>query len=154
MTKKTLFDAIGGLPAMTRIHTDFYDKMYAHPWLGQFFIGHDQQIIELRQTQFMAEKMGSKSVYPGRELEVAHRRMYLSKELLKLRQRLLRQSIEEEGIAEEFIQRWLKIDMAFWGKIKNESIEQFNSVDLKYEQALIVEKPAALEPSQEIQRFT
>jgi len=140
--KTTLFEAIGGLPVMESVHKRFYDKVYAHPWLGQFFEGHSQEAIELRQTQFMAEKMGSDSVYPGRELPLAHRRMYITDELLVLRQGLLREALEEEGLSEKLINRWLKIDKAFWGRVGNESLEEFHLVDLKYEKPLIVEKPA------------
>lgn len=141
MKKRSLFEAIGGTPAMERIHTVFYDKVYAHPWLGKFFVGHDQKTIELRQTQFMAEKMGSKSAYPGRELPLAHRRMYITEELLEVRQGLLHESLQEEGLSEALILRWLKIDNAFWGKIKNKSLEEFQKVDFKYEQPFIVDKP-------------
>jgi len=141
MKKQPLFEAIGGTPAMERVHTVFYDKVYAHPWLGKFFVGHDQKAIELRQTQFMAEKMGSKSTYPGRELPLAHRRMYITEELLEVRQGLLRESLQEEGLSEALILRWLKIDNAFWGKIKNKSLEEFQKVDFKYEQPFIVDKP-------------
>ena len=112
--KQSLFDAIGGLPAMQHVHTVFYDKVYAHPWLGQFFVGHEQKAIELRQTQFMAEKMGSKTVYLGKDLDVSHMRMYVTEELLKVRQVLLKEAIEEEGIAPDLVARWLKIDHAFW----------------------------------------
>jgi len=139
--KQSLFDAIGGLSAMERIHTSFYDKVYAHPWLGKFFVGHEQKAIELRQTQFMAEKMGAKTPYPGRDLDVSHMRMYITEELLVLRQGLLREAIEEEGIAPDLVTRWLKIDRAFWSKIKKDSLEDFKSTDLKYEQHMIVEKP-------------
>lgn len=143
MKRQTMFEAVGGLPVMECVHKRFYDKVYAHPWLGQFFEGHDQATIELRQTQFMAEKMGSDRPYPGRELPLAHRRMFITEELLKERQALLRESLEEEGVAEQLIVRWLKIDKAFWGKISNESLDEFLLVDFKYEKPLIVEKPVA-----------
>jgi len=69
--------------------------------------------------------------------------MYISEELLKARQALLRESLEEEGVAERLIVRWLKIDKAFWSKIGNESLDEFHLVDFKYEKPLIVEKPVA-----------
>jgi len=45
-TKITLFDAVGGLPTLQKVHKIFYDKVYAHPWLGPFFEGHSQEAIE------------------------------------------------------------------------------------------------------------
>ncbi len=139
--KQSMLDAIGGLTVMERIHTTFYDKVYAHPWLGKFFEGHDQRAIELRQTQFMAEKMGGDMPYPGKDLPLAHRRMYITEELLKVRQALLREAIEEAGLPEPLIERWLRIDHAFWRKIKNDSLSAFKQIDFKYEKPVIIEKP-------------
>jgi len=142
-SKPSLFDQVGGLPVLEAVHKRFYDKMYAHPWLGQFFEGHDQQAIELRQTQFMGWKMGGEIRYPGMELELAHRRMYITAEQLELRQSILRESLEEEHLPEALIKRWLKIDAAFWGHIKKDSLASFQQIDLKYERPLIVPKPHA-----------
>lgn len=138
----SLFEQLGGLPTLERVHKRFYDAIYAHPWLGKFFEGHDQKAIELRQTQFMAEKFGADIRYPGMALELAHRRMYIPEELLKLRQGLLRDALEKEGIEETLITRWLKIDHAFWKDIRNDSLASFSEVDLKYERPLIVDKPS------------
>jgi len=142
--KQTLFDQLGGLPTLTRVHTRFYDKIYVHPWLKQFFEGHAQAAIELRQTQFMAEKFGADIRYPGMALELAHRHMYIPEELLILRRELLRESLQEEHVPGKLIERWLKIDGAFWKDIRNDSLASFSEIDLKYEQPLIVPGPDGL----------
>jgi len=141
--RQSLFDQLGGLPMLERVHTRFYDKIYAHPWLKQFFEGHEQAAIELRQTQFMAEKFGADIVYPGMALELAHRRMFITQDLLELRRELLRESLQEEHVPEPLMTRWLKIDGAFWKDIRNDSFASFSEIDLKYEQPLIVPKPQA-----------
>jgi len=141
MASSTLFEQLGGQPTLDRVHKRFYDKVYAHPWLGQFFAGHEQAAIELRQTQFMAEKFGADSIYPGKPLELAHRRMFIPEELLRLRQSLLREALEEEQVPGPLITRWLKIDHAFWKDVRNDSFASFSEVDLKYEQPLIVPEP-------------
>lgn len=140
--KPSLFDAVGGLAVLEKVHRIFYDKVYAHPWLGRFFEGHDQRAIELRQTQFMGKKFGGAITYPGKDLELAHRRMYITPELFALRQRLLRESLQEAGVPENLIVRWLRIDAAFRKDIVNASREDFDLIDLKYEQPLIVPDPA------------
>ncbi|RMG91161.1 MAG: group 1 truncated hemoglobin, partial [Zetaproteobacteria bacterium] len=109
---------------------------------GRFFSGHSQQSIELRQSQFMAEKFGSERPYPGRDLELAHRRMYIPQRLLELRQQLLREALEEEGLDQNCIDRWLRIDRVFWSQVRNTSLESFQSIDLKFEQPLIIPDPA------------
>lgn len=141
--KQNLFDAVGGLATLERVHKIFYDKIYAHPWLKHFFEGHNQATIELRQTQFMGLKFGGNVVYPGKDLELAHRRMYITPEIFLVRQQLLRDSLEEASVSEENIRRWLKIDVAFSKPIIKESMEDFECIDLKYERPLVVPKPAS-----------
>ena len=138
--KQTLFDAIGGIPTLQKVHKVFYDKVYAHPWLGKFFIGHDQESIENRQTSFMALKMGGDVTYMGKEPRMAHRAMYITEELFDLRTELLRESLEEVGISEELVKRWIKLDNAFKHQIVKDSIESFYKMTWKYEKRVIVPK--------------
>jgi len=144
--KGSLFEQVGGLATLDRVHRCFYDKVYAHPWLGRFFEGHNQAAIELRQTQFMGEKMGGDVIYPGMEPELAHRRMYITPELLELRQSLLCEALHEKHIPEPLIGRWMKIDTAFWKQIKNDSMASFETIDLKYERPVIIPKPLSSSP--------
>jgi hemoglobin len=144
--KETLFDAVGGLPTLERVHKRFYDKVYTHPWLGKFFEGHKQELIENRQTQFMGEKMGGPIVYPGKDPEITHRAMFITEELFAVRRQLLHESLEEFGLDAVLIERWLKIDSAFKRHIVNPSREQFDSIDLKFEPPIIIEKPDEKQP--------
>lgn len=144
MTAQTLFDLVGGIETLHKVHKIFYDKIYAHPWLGQFFIGHSQRAIELRQTQFMAEKMGSTTddvTYLGKDPYMAHRAFYINDELFDLRSALLRESLVEFGLAPALIERWLKIDNAFRRKIVKPSIAEFYATTWKWEKRVIIPKP-------------
>ena len=140
--KQPLFDAVGGLPTLQRVHRIFYDKIYAHDWLKQFFEGHSQQAIENRQTSFMAEKMGGPVEYWGKEMKMAHQSMYITAELFDLRHSLLEESLREAGVPEKLRQRWLRIDNAFRKNIVKDSIASFYSVTWKYRKRTIVPKPA------------
>lgn len=139
--KQSLFDAIGGLPTLEKVHKIFYDKIYAHDWLKQFFVGHNQKAIENRQSAFMAIKMGGDVTYMGKEPKMSHRHMYLTQELIDLRTTLLRESLEEAEVPEPLIQRWLKIDNAFGRQIVKDSIESFYKTTWKYKKRLIIPKP-------------
>lgn len=139
----SLFDQLGGLPALQRVHRIFYDKLYAHPWLKHFFAGHNQQAIEDRQSAFMATKMGGKVNYWGKQPRMAHRHMYITEELFNLRHELLRRSLDEAGIARPLAQRWLRIDAAFKHQIVKESIESFYRVTWNYEKRIIVPRSRA-----------
>ncbi|WP_455221990.1 group I truncated hemoglobin [Kaarinaea lacus] len=136
--KLSLFDELGGLATLQKVHRIFYDKLYAHPWLKHFFAGHNQQAIEDRQTAFMAKKLGGAVAYWGKQLKMAHRQMYITEELFDLRHTLLRDSLEEAGIRDDLAQRWLKIDYAFKRQIVKQSIEGFYKTTWKYEKRIII----------------
>ncbi len=134
----TLFDDIGGLETLRRVHKIFYDLVYAHPVLQQFFAGHSQEAIENRQTQFMGEKMGGRVFYPGKELKIAHRAMYITPEHFKIRQELLRAALQEAGVAAPLQERWLKLDNAFRPVIVKDSVQAFYRTTWKYEKRVFV----------------
>jgi len=137
----TLFEQVGGLPVLERVHKLFYDKVYTHEWLGQFFIGHDQASIERRQTLFMAEKMGADIDYWGKQPQMAHRQLYITRELFDLRHELLAESLHEAGIDEGLIDRWLEIDNAFIPVVVKDSIESFYRTTFPYEKRIIIPRP-------------
>jgi hemoglobin len=141
ITKQTLFDAVGGLTTLRKVHKIFYDKVYAHAWIGRFFIGHDQETIENRQTSFMAEKMGGQIDYMGKEMELTHEAMYITGELFQLRQSLLEESLLEAGLNEELRERWLRIDGAFKKKIVKGSLDSFMNTNWPYKKHIIISKP-------------
>jgi len=139
--KKSLYDAVGGNTTLVKVHKNFYDKVYAHPWLGQFFEGHCQEAIEARQTSFMTEKMGGPE-YIGKPLKQAHENMYITKELADLRHQLLTESLNEEGIDDELATRWLRIDSAFMQQTVKPSMDAFyKDYHFKYKQRIIIPKP-------------
>jgi hemoglobin len=141
--EQSLFDQVGGFPVLDRVHRVFYDKVYAHPWLGRFFVGHDQTALERRQTRFMAEKMGGEVEYLGKAPAMAHRHMYITRELYDLRHDLLRQTLEEVGVPDILRRRWLDIDYAFLGVIVKDSIADFYHNSFRYEQRVIIPRPQA-----------
>lgn len=117
----TLFEEIGGRPTLVRVHKIFYDKVYAHPWLGLFFEHIDQELIEDQQTDFLMRAMGGPSLYCGKLPVAAHKNMFISAELFDLRHELLAESLAEAGVSEASKVRWLRIDAAFRGKITKRS---------------------------------
>lgn len=139
----SLYDAIGGLPTLQRVHKLFYDKVYAHDWLGQFFAGHSQQAIEDRQTSFMAEKMGGPDPYLGKEIRMVHEAMYIDRELFELRHELLDASIREAGVPDDLRERWLRIDGAFMQKIIKPSVASLYDNDWQYKKPIVIPKPGA-----------
>ncbi len=129
LTPKTkLFYLLGGYETLRHVHKIFYDKLYAHPRLGQFFAIHDQQFIEDQQTAFMAEKFGGPRKYHGKEPGYTHEHMYISDELFELRQTILRESLVAAKVTTELAERWLSIDGAFKKQVTNSDLESFKKI--------------------------
>ncbi len=120
---KKLFDRVGGRETVLKVHTIFYDKLYAHPWLGQFFHGIDRAVIETQQTDFMSGLFGGPKNYSGRMPIDAHEHLMITEELFALRQELLRSSLEQAGVSEDEILDWLKFDAAFKKVLVKKSLD-------------------------------
>jgi hemoglobin len=119
----SFFDEVGGRPIIEKVHKIFYDKIYAHPWIGLYFKDIDQKIIEVQQSDFMEQNFGGNSVYLGKLPGPAHRHMFINEELFKLRTQLLEESLSEAGLNNEQIKKWIKIDNAFKGQILKKTID-------------------------------
>ncbi|MCH8156839.1 MAG: group 1 truncated hemoglobin [Nitrospinae bacterium] len=113
MEDASLFDLLGGRATLERVHKLFYDKVYAQPWLKEYFKGVEQKVVENQQTDFMTSNMGGGKIYSGGFPQPVHKHMHITGELFELRAVLLRDSILECGIPEDLAERWLKIDQAF-----------------------------------------
>ncbi|WP_455216818.1 group I truncated hemoglobin [Kaarinaea lacus] len=139
--KQNLYEAVGGLPTLQKVHKIFYNKVYAHDWLKQFFEGFNQQIIEDKQTSFMGEKMGGPR-YLGKPLKQVHENMYISSELFELRHRLLQESLEEANVDPKLSDRWLRIDNAFMKQVHKPSMQTFyRDYQFPYKRRIIIPRP-------------
>ncbi len=110
---ENLFEMIGGRPTLDKVHKIFYDKIYAHPWIGRFFEGIQQDVIEVQQSDFMSQIMGGPSNYCGKLPVPAHRHMMITEELFDVRTQLLKDAMNEAGVSAENQMLWMKIDQAF-----------------------------------------
>lgn len=106
----TLFDRLGGLDTLRKVHKNFYDKLFVHPWLKQFFVEHPQEIFENQQTNFMSGLMGGPKCYAGKTPKMAHQNIFITDEMFETRNAILSQSIKEAGIADDVREEWLAAD--------------------------------------------
>lgn len=119
-----LLEAIGGAEVVKQVHLRFYDVIFEHPWLGQFFLGKWQSVLAEKQTQFMVSAFGGPNNYKGDTPAFVHMHMYITDEMADLREELLRQAILDEGLSEDIAERWLKVDHAFRDGIVKNSVEE------------------------------
>jgi len=123
MEDNTLLQEIGGRPVLEKVHKLFYDKLYEHPWLKNFFLHIDQKVIENQQTDFMVSNMGGGKIYSGGMPRNVHRHMYITEELFDLRTEILKESILACGVPGALAERWIRIDVAFKHSLVKKSID-------------------------------
>jgi truncated hemoglobin YjbI len=130
MNQKT-FHELGGREILMRVSKVFYDKVYAHPWIGKYFADVPQDVIEIQQVDFLQGALGGEKVYCGKLPVPAHKHMFINDELYQLRTNLLVESLKECGACQELIDRLIKIDDAFKSGIVKKSVadceKRFNS---------------------------
>ena len=120
----SLFERLNGFETLEKVHKLFYDKIYAHPWLKDFFTDHKQTLLESQQTTFMASKMGGPNVYSGKTPKYAHQNMFVTDEIFNLRSVLLKQSILELAIPKNLCNEWIELDNKFRNALVKNALNQ------------------------------
>ena len=124
MTKLELFEKMGGRNSLIKINKVFYDKVYQHAWLRQYFLAIPQEHIENQQIDFMQKVLGGTNVYVGKTPPATHNHMFIPNELFDIRKQLLIEAFEETQADAELVEKWLALDESFRRLIINESANE------------------------------
>jgi len=68
----TIYDSIGGAPAVSAAVDDFYVRVLADPALAPFFGNVDMSKLKSHQRSFIAAAVGGSEIYAGRDMAAAH----------------------------------------------------------------------------------
>ena len=68
----SIYDSIGGGPAVRAAVDDFYARVLGDPQLAPFFTGVDLQHLKAHQRAFIAAAIGGSEIYQGRDMAAAH----------------------------------------------------------------------------------
>jgi truncated hemoglobin YjbI len=103
-TSATIYDRLGGAPAVAAATELFYRKVLADPWLSRYFDGVDMDHQIAKQTAFLTMALGGPNSYTGRDLRTAHAGLTgLSDQHVDLVIGHLAETLRELGVAEEDI---------------------------------------------------
>jgi hemoglobin-like flavoprotein len=119
-----LLTEIGGEAVIFKVHERFYDVMFDEPWLETFFLGKSKESLIIKQTQFMVAAFGGENHYHGDTPAFVHMHLFITEEMSRVRQRILREAILAEGLSVSIAERWLKVDYSFWEAIIKKSVEE------------------------------
>jgi hemoglobin len=68
----SIFEAIGGEPALVAVVDDFYERVLADSQLAGFFAGANMPKLKGRQVEFFAAALGGPDLYRGANMRRAH----------------------------------------------------------------------------------
>jgi hemoglobin len=68
----SIYDAIGGAPAVGAAVADFYVRVLADPGLAPYFEGVEMARLKGHQRSFLAAAVGGPELYAGRDMAAAH----------------------------------------------------------------------------------
>jgi hemoglobin len=119
----SLFERIGGEPAIMAAVDRFYQKVLADEQTGRFFAALDVDGQTRKQVAFMAWAFGCPRMYGGRDLRTAHARLVRDEGLGDLHfDRILKHledSLRELGVEESLIEEALAITSATRDEVLN-----------------------------------
>src|SRR5262252_8372982 len=68
----SIYDSIGGAPAVHAAVDDFYARILADARLAPFFTGTDLERLKAHQRAFIAASLGGPEIFAGRDMAAAH----------------------------------------------------------------------------------
>jgi len=119
-----LYEDIGGEAAIQRVHQRLYDALFDEPWLEKFFYGKSKEALIDKQTKFMIAAFNGPNNYKGDTPAFVHMHMFITEEMLDVRETLLRNAILAEGLSASIAERWLKVDQSFRMAITKKTVDE------------------------------
>jgi truncated hemoglobin YjbI len=106
----SLYDDMGGEPALRAVLKDLYDRLFDDPIVGFLFAGKDKaQLIE-HQVRFTARFLGGPSAYTGKTIPDAHAALPILAGHFDRRHFLLKKVLVEHRVPDAVAAEWLRVD--------------------------------------------
>lgn len=103
----TAFDDLGA-DRLRAILSDFYDRVFADPMIGFFFLGKDKaRLVEL-EWQLTARILGASVAYTGRGMGAAHRDHPIMRGHFQRRNRLLELTLADHAVPAPIVAIWMQ----------------------------------------------
>jgi hemoglobin len=103
----TLFEDLGGEPALRRIIDRFVDRIFDDVMIGFFFANARRERIKDKEYEFAAQHLGAPIEYTGRPIDAAHRPHPIMGGQFARRLTILKETLEEAGAPAHVKAHWL-----------------------------------------------
>ena len=114
-----LVDRIGGPERLLELLDEFYERLAADVLVGFFFVGKDLGAIARGQRDFLMWATGAVTEKPAKHPITAHDELPpILAGHFDRRLRVLEEVLRKEGVAEEDIDAWRRLDDSFRGRLQ------------------------------------
>jgi len=103
----SLFEDLGGEPALRAIIDRFVDRVFDDVMIGFFFRNARRERIKAKEYEFAAQHLGAGTPYTGRAIDEAHRAHPIMGGQFARRLMILKETLEAAGVPEHVKQHWL-----------------------------------------------
>jgi hemoglobin len=103
----SLFDDIGGEPALRGVVDTFVDSVFSDVMIGFIFAGRDRGRIKEMEYQLAAEQLGGPVVYGGRPIASVHAPLPIMGGHFDRRRQILIDTLQDHGVAPEIRDAWI-----------------------------------------------
>ncbi|MDE2156694.1 MAG: group 1 truncated hemoglobin [Xanthomonadaceae bacterium] len=100
-SEASLFERIGGAPAVGRMVGQFYRSVFADPILRPYFEGVELSKLEHMQSEFFSAALGGPDTYGGRTMHHAHQGLHIRPEHFKAFVQHLFETLKDYGLTED-----------------------------------------------------
>ncbi|HTQ04260.1 MAG TPA: group 1 truncated hemoglobin [Polyangiaceae bacterium] len=107
MTERSLFDELGGEPALRRIIERFVDRVFDDVMIGYLFRNADRARVKEKEFEHAAAHLGGPVAYTGRPLASAHAPHRIRGGQFMRRVQILKETLAELGAPPAVAEHWL-----------------------------------------------
>jgi hemoglobin len=99
----TLFEKIGGEPAVNAAVDRFYERVLGDPMLAPFFERISMQRLKAHQFTFLSQALGGPQQYSGASMSAAHARLRIEHRHFHAVSVHLTETLRDLGVGEDII---------------------------------------------------
>ena len=97
----SIYDALGGEPAIRAVVDDLADRLAADDLLGPLFEGVDREALQRHRVSYLAAVLGGPEQYLGQSMRDAHRPYRLTDAHMQRFLQLAGEALDAAGVAPE-----------------------------------------------------
>lgn len=124
MEEESLFDTLGGEPALRAIIGRFVDRMFDDVMIGYLFSAASRQRVKDKEYEFAARHLGARVEYSGRPLVEAHRAHRITGGQFMRRLQILKETWAAFQVPEIVREHWLAQTLSLQAQITDNALDQ------------------------------